>query len=222
MQKIMETLFDAAYLVTVTILGITMVRQSLGRQQMKWFGTMAMILGFGDAFHLVPRVYALWTTGMEENAAALGAGKLITSITMTVFYVILYHIFRNRYHITGKLMLSVIVYGLSIVRIILCLLPQNQWLQYDAPYSWGIYRNIPFALLGLIIIYLFYTEAKKKKDRAFRFMWLAVTLSFAFYAPVVLFSDTIPVIGMLMIPKTLAYVWIVWMGYRELKESSVK
>ena len=55
-------------------------------------GLMAVLLGTGDSFHLVPRVYALWTDGLEANAAALGTGKFITSITMTVFYLILYYI----------------------------------------------------------------------------------------------------------------------------------
>ncbi len=45
-------------------------------------------------------------------------------------------------------------------------------------------------------------------------MPLAVGLSFGFYLPVVLFSGVAPVIGMLMIPKTLAYVWIVLMGWQ--------
>ena len=49
-------------------------------------------------------------------------------------------------------------------------------------------------------------------------MWLAITLSFGFYIPVVLWADTIPAVGALMIPKTCAYVWIVVMGYREMKQ----
>ena len=40
-----------------------------------------------------------------------------------------------------------------------------------------------------------------------------MTLSFGFYLPVVLFAEIVPVIGMLMIPKTLAYVWVVLMGW---------
>ena len=48
-------------------------------------------------------------------------------------------------------------------------------------------------------------------------MWLTIVLSFAFYIPVVLFADTIPVIGVLMIPKTCAYVWSVLIGYNEMK-----
>ena len=48
-------------------------------------------------------------------------------------------------------------------------------------------------------------------------MWLTILLSFGFYIPVVLFADTIPLMGMLMIPKTLAYLWTVWIGYRTMK-----
>jgi hypothetical protein len=180
-------------------------------------GSMALLLVFGDAFHLLPRIYALWTTGMEDNAAVLGFGKLVTSITMTVFYVMFYQVWRLKYKISGRSILSFSVYILAALRIALCLMPQNDWFSYDSPLEWGIYRNIPFALLGFVIIVLFYIEAKRNKDKAFRFMWLAITLSFAFYIPVVLYADSIPIIGMLMLPKTCAYVWMVWMGYKEIK-----
>ncbi|MEG0852635.1 MAG: hypothetical protein RSF82_02090 [Angelakisella sp.] len=219
MQAIMETIFDVLYLTGVITAGVIMLKNSNGNKQTRMFGLMAVLLGAGDAFHLVPRAYALWTTGLEANAAALGFGKLVTSVTMTVFYVILYHIWRQRYKITGKQGLTYGVYGLAIVRIALCAFPQNQWLSYNAPLSWGIYRNIPFAILGIVIIVLFYTEAKRHNDKAFGNMWLAIVLSFAFYVPVVLWSDAVPLVGTLMIPKTLAYVWIVWMGYSELKKT---
>lgn len=106
---------------------------------------------------------------------------------------------------------------LAGLRVLLCMMPQNQWLSADAPLSWGIYRNIPFALLGLLIIVLFFRSAKEHKDRAFRWMWLTIVLSFGFYIPVVLWADTIPLIGMLMIPKTCAYVWTVLIGYFAMK-----
>ena len=76
---------------------------------------------------------------------------------------------------------------------------------------------IPFALLGLVIIVLFFSSAKEHNDRAFRWMWLTIVLSFGFYIPVVLWADTVPVIGMLMIPKTCAYVWTVVIGWRAMK-----
>lgn len=52
-------------------------------------------------------------------------------------------------------------------------------------------------------------------------MWLTIVLSFGFYIPVVLFADTIPVVGMLMIPKTCAYVWTVLIGYMDMKKQNV-
>ena len=79
MQAIFETLFDIVYLVTVITLGILMIRGSQGQKQSLLYGIMAVTLGCGDAFHLVPRAVALCTTGLESYTAALGIGKLVTS-----------------------------------------------------------------------------------------------------------------------------------------------
>ena len=106
---------------------------------------------------------------------------------------------------------------MAIARIVLCLFPQNAWTSSVSPLSWGIYRNIPFTIMGLIIIYLFYKSSREQNDKLFKNMWLTIVISFGFYLPVVLFADLVPIIGMLMIPKTLAYVWTVWIGYHAMK-----
>ncbi|MEA5144137.1 MAG: hypothetical protein VB023_11290 [Oscillibacter sp.] len=220
MQAIMETLFDAIYLSTVITLGILMIVRSRGSRETLLFGIMAVTLGAGDAFHLVPRAIALCTVGLDQFTYALGVGKLITSITMTVFYILLYYVWRQRYGVHGKTGLTTAVYLLSAARVALCLFPQNAWTSADAPLAWGIYRNIPFALLGLLVIVLFYRSAREKNDRSFHFMWLTIVLSFAFYIPVVLFANTLPPVGMLMIPKTCAYVWTVLIGFLDAKNGN--
>ena len=202
MQAIVETLFDAVYLISVITIGILMIRNSKGNRQFTMFGIMAVFLGSGDAFHLVPRAWALCTTGLENYTVQLGLGKWITSVTMTIFYVILYYVWRERYQITGHKATTVAVYVLAALRIVLCM----------------IYRNIPFALMGILIIVLFYKSAKENHDASFRFMWLTIVLSFGFYIPVVLWADVMPMIGMLMIPKTCAYVWTVLIGYKAMKK----
>ena len=218
MQAIIETLFDLVYLVTVITVGIRMIRSSKSGSPFRLFGWMAVVLGAGDSFHLVPRALALCTTGLESYAVPLGLGKWITSVTMTVFYVLLYYVWRKRYQIQGRKSVTLAVYLLSAARVVLCVMPQNQWLTNQSPLSWDIYRNVPFALLGLLVIVLFYRSAKEKNDTAFRWMWLTIVLSFGFYIPVVLWADTIPMIGMLMIPKTCAYVWTVLIGYSAMKK----
>lgn len=220
MQALGETIFDVLYLCGVITVGIILLTKGGKNTLMKKFGMMAVLLGAGDAFHLVPRMWALWGSGLAANAAALGFGKLVTSITMTVFYLILYYIWRERYHITGEKGMTITMWVLTILRVALCLLPQNEWFVYPQPQLFGILRNIPFAVMGVLIILLFAREVKRHDDRIFRFMPLAITLSFAFYIPVVLFADTVPLLGMLMIPKTLAYVWVVWMGWQLYRQKT--
>ncbi len=213
-QAFIETIFDVFYLFGVVAAGTILFTKGKTNQLVRKFGLMAILLGAGDAFHLVPRMYALWTTGLEANAAALGIGKFITSITMTVFYLILYYIWRERYNIQGRKELTITMWVLTAARIATSLFPQNEWLNYNQPLLWGILRNIPFAVMGILIIVLFAQEAKKADDKVFYFMPLAVILSFGFYIPVVLLGSAVPLIGMLMIPKTLAYVWVVVMGWQ--------
>lgn len=217
MQAIGETLFEIPYLLFAIGLGLYLVIKS-GSQptlhQYKIFGYMAMVLGLGDSTHLIPRMYGLWNGGLALYPEALGIGKLITSITMTIFYVLLYAVWRDRYKVKGDTSLNYWILGLATLRIALCLFPQNDWLALHSSFIWGIYRNIPFALLGGIMIWIYYQKATQMHDQPFRWMWLAILLSFSFYIPVVLWSSQYPLVGMLMIPKTLAYVWILCMGLR--------
>ncbi|MEG0073154.1 MAG: hypothetical protein RR922_01585 [Clostridia bacterium] len=222
MQAIMETVFDIIYLTTVITLGIIMIKKSKGKKEFLLFGIMAITLGAGDAFHLVPRAYALCTTGLADFTEALGIGKFITSITMTLFYVLLYYVWRSRYKICNKHGYTAAIYGLALLRILLCLCPNNMWTSENAGLSWAIYRNIPFALMGIMVIVLFFVEAKKNKDVAYKYMWLTIVLSFAFYIPVVLYADAMPLVGALMVPKTCAYVWTILIGYMDMKKELAK
>lgn len=183
-------------------------------------GLMAALLGAGDTIHLLPRSYVLWTTEPEINAAALEIGRLVTFITMTIFYLILYYVWRDRCRIQGRAPLAKTIWTLAMLRIALYLLPQNQWLAYRQSLFFGVLRNIPFAIMGVIIIVLFTREAGR--EPAFQFMPLAVALSFGFHLPAVLFSGTVPAVDVLRIPKVTAYVWIVWMGWQLYRQPQIQ
>jgi len=219
MQAIMETISETIYLITAITMGIILIVKSDKKLVPLLFGISAIVLGVGDAFHLIPRMYGLDVVGLENNVYALGIGKLITSITMTFFYVLLYFVLVVRYPEQSKKYLTPTIIGLATIRIILCSFPQNMWTSADAPISWGIYRNIPFVIIGIIMIILFYKNAKANDDKTLKYMWLAILLSFAFYIPVVLFATTYSWVGMLMLPKTVCYIWIIIMGFRTLKSS---
>ncbi|MFZ2528062.1 MAG: hypothetical protein WAX14_10465 [Rhodococcus sp. (in: high G+C Gram-positive bacteria)] len=228
LRAIFESAFDITYLLTIFTLGVLILRGGPARRgelPAQLAGWTAIVLGFGDSFHLLARVWALNTTGVEAHHVSLGYGKLVTALTMTAFYVLVYLLILRRWPTARETrtegtyrplgpspVMSIVVYTAAIVHVLLVLLPQNDIFSADPPLSWGIIRNIPFLILGVVIIGALWVRARG--DAFYRFAWPAVTLSFGFYLPVVLWAQQNETVGLLMIPKTLAYVWLVVMGYR--------
>lgn len=204
--NITETVFNILYLTTIAICAVLLF---MSKEQFKLIAAFcAALLFVGDAFHLVPRIAAMHSS-KKDFTAAMGMGKLITSIGMTLFYLGLIFVAKAFYGFEniGALNL-VIIFGiiLAACRTILCLMPQNKW--KEGGNSFGIYRNIPFVLLGLLAAALyFYGAIKFGGDMSA--VWILILLSFAFYLPVVLYGAKRPKLGMLMLPKSIAYAAIV-------------
>lgn len=206
---IFEAVFDALYLIAALILGFILISSKLNNDARMLAGIMAIVLACGDAFHLLPRILLIITHKEERLRRSLGIGKQITSITMTVFYLFMWQIGLMIFSPNVGNLWTYLVYFLAAVRILLCLLPQNRWQDRYPPVSWGIWRNIPFFLQGAVVALLFFLQ--RNITQGFGFMWLAIVLSFGFYLPVVLWSNRNPKIGMLMLPKTCCYLWMLAM-----------
>lgn len=200
---ITELIFDCVYLTLVSAIGIFLLAEGKGTM-----GIMALILAFGDGFHLVPRMAVIFGKKEEKFAKALGMGKAVTSITMTIFYVLLWRLAQELVS-SPPFIADLCFYLLAVIRILLCLLPQNHWKDRYPPVKWGIIRNIPFFIMGGLTAVRFFL-LKPYLD-SLGFVYLAVSLSFLFYFPVVLWSNRSPKIGMLMLPKTVMYAWIIVM-----------
>ena len=203
-MKYGESTFDVLYLLFAILSGIVILKKARNRTE-RHMGLAALILGCGDAFHLVPRVMHYFSTA--DLTAALGIGKLVTSVTMTVFYVLLYAIWLGYYREkeNGNVTRTVLV--LAAVRIILCLFPQNGWLENSSGMTWGILRNIPFVALGALVCLLYFR--KRKESPRFGRVWLLILLSFLFYIPVAVGASALPMLGMLMLPKTVCYILLI-------------
>ena len=204
-----EAIFDIFYLAAALILGFILLLSASGNSSRVLASVMALVLVGGDAFHLVPRITVIRTGGEEPLRRMLGRGKQLTSITMTVFYLLLWQIGVLIFSPEDINLWSYLVYFLTAVRILLCLLPQNKWEERYPPVGWGIWRNIPFFMQGAVVAGLYFLH--KSVEPGLALMWLAIALSFAFYFPVVLWANNNPKIGMLMLPKTCVYLWMLAM-----------
>lgn len=213
-MKYGESIFDILYLLFAIISGCVILKRAQDRTE-KYMGIAALVLGCGDAFHLIPRVLNYYLD--VDMTAHLGIGKLITSVTMTVFYLLLYYIWLDHYKEKKDRSTTITIWCLVLIRILLCLFPQNGWLQNSNDLTWGIIRNIPFVILGAVVCSLFYRH--RKADGVFNRMWLYILLSFTFYIPVIVGTGLITKLGMLMLPKTVCYILMIIMFLNQHKEN---
>lgn len=210
-MRIFEPIFDILYLCFDAAAGILLIGLSNGRPVLLMYGLLALLLGAGDAFHLVPRVRKHLKGEEPETEYRLGLGLQVSSVTMTVFYLLLYGIYFRLYG-PGNKVLVVVLFAAAFLRIALCFFPQNNWYHYEGNPKWSLYRNLPFAAVGICMIVLFLQTGTLYG----RHMAMAIAISFACYIPVTLFAKKHPPVGALMMPKTLAYVWMIAMGLQML------
>ena len=186
------------------------------------------LLALGDTGHVGFRVIAYLQGGLETTVTLLGRdiglvglGALSTAITVTVFYILMLEVWRVRFDQQyGIFEYSLI--GFAVLRFLLMIPAFNQWNSVVPPQPWSTIRNIPLGVLGLGTAFLILRDATGRRDRTFIWIGISILVSFACYIPVILFVQQVPMIGMLMIPKTLAYVAVGFLAYRELYGTGVK
>ena len=203
-----------------------------------YFFIMTLVLGIGYSFHLIPRIIKNIKGDFNKSSFWLGLGTQISSITMTIFYLLLiimleiystngqspyilnsmnglnklFNDILDLFKITNGISFGNIIMCLSIIRIVICFFPQNNWYREDGNEKWAILRNIPFTLLGICTIVF-------AIQNSFIYVAILVALSFIFYLPVALYGKKNKKIGMLMIPKTICYMLLIiyFLGFVEIK-----
>ena len=220
-----ENVFNIAYLTTVWVLVVLMARKMKAVKEAEKplasrFLLAFALLAFGDSFHVGARVIeALIGPGKAVvmvggvQASILGLGMLVTAYTMTVFYMALADARRIRGGSKADAAFGIIEAVLGL-RLVIMALPGNAWELAVPPFGMGLLRNAPLALAGILMAILFIVEGRRDGDRAWQGIGWAMVASYAFYTPVILFAAKIPALGLLMIPKTVAYVVMGLIAYR--------
>ena len=212
----MEAIFDAAYLIFDLVAAILFFTFSQGKILFILYGILTLTLCGGDAFHLVPRITRAVRGSNDKIKRQLGIGLQVSSVTMTIFYIILMYVWKFTFpEIKIPVMIEAIIWTSAIVRIVICMFPQNNWCTQEGNMKLSMIRNAVFAVTGIGVIIL-YIISGNTYDYHMTRMVAAIIISFGCYLPVTLFSKTKPKVGLLMIPKTCAYMWIIAMGLQLL------
>ena len=142
MPDIMEAIFDVGYLIFDLIAGILFFVFSKGNPLFILYGILTLTLCGGDAFHLVPRIIRAVHGSSEKIRRQLGIGLQVSSITMTVFYIILLYVWKLTFpELNAPAAVEAMIWISAIIRIVVCFLPQNNWCTDDGNMKLSILRN---------------------------------------------------------------------------------
>jgi hypothetical protein len=222
-----EISFNLAYLIAVWGLVVAMARRHHAvAPEDGAVATLLMwafaLLALGDTGHVGFRVlgYALGDLGFSltvggQQIGLVGLGAMATAFTVTLFYVLMLYVWRARFG--GAFgWFEYALLAAAVVRLGLMILPANRWNSTVPPQPWSTYRNLPLIVQGLGVAYLILRDARRTWNRTFLWIGSMILVSYACYIPVVLFVQQAPLLGMLMIPKTVAYLVIGFLGYHDL------
>lgn len=223
----MEIGFSLLYLVFIWVMVAAMTRKTpqvrpADRQKSARLIRWAFFaLAVGDTFHVGSRVAAFFSGEgiflrlniLGLDFGVVGWSSFMTAVTVTFFYVFFLLVWRENFQPHS----SIISSGLFIIagiRLGLLLIPGNQWQQPIPVQPWSLIRNIPLMLLGVGVAALLIHSAAKTRQALFHRLGGLMLVSYLFYLPVILFVQSYPQLGLLMIPKTIAYLIMGVLSYQ--------
>lgn len=230
---IFESIFNILYLGIIWTLVILMTRHlsdvpEVDRPVAGLIRVAFLLLAAGDSGHVGFRVIGYLMGGLDTPVNVLdsemtlaGLGSLCTAFTVTLFYMILVFVWLKRNNQESNTLTGILL-GVGLVRLIMMALPSNNWASVVPPQPMSLYRNIPLMIQGMGVIFLFLSSGYRKNDGVFRTIGWWIVVSYAFYTPVILFAHKYPLLGLLMIPKTCAYLVVAWVAYQSLWRQKAK
>lgn len=217
LRTTLEIGFNVLYLIVVWAMVVIMTRRlpevsSENYPVANRFRWAFLLLALGDTGHVGFRVVAYVLGGLDANPLWVGLGALATAVTVTVFYLIMLDIWRVRFDQKYGWFEYLLIASVPL-RFIVMALPGNEWGSSVPPVFWGPLRNLFLIILGIGVLLLILRDSIKTKDRLFRWIAYCIFFSHLFYTPVIFLVRDYPMLGMLMIPKTIMYVVIAFLAY---------
>lgn len=220
-----EISFDIFYLLVIWALVILMYKKTTNlTSENKLVGNILktgfLLLAIGDTGHVGFRVwaYALGNINAKVNLFGLnitmvGIGACATAYTITLLYMLILKAWKIRFNKKAAIIYYLLMLT-GVFRLIIMLLPQNDWGAVIPPLDFSLIRNVPLMIMGIGAAVLILIDASKNKDKIFKIFGYLILVSYLFYTPVILFIQKAPMLGMLMIPKTIAYMLMAYYTYK--------
>ena len=217
MHSVIKSSFYIIFILSSIAVGSQLLLSSKDNRLKKIIGFMLLFLGIGEGFHIVPRLLEIFTSEINKYQSMIETGRFISSIAILFFYLILYWFRSGFYKKEISKNRTYIVLFIGIIGVVLSIIFKD-----NTEYFLVALRNIPLLALGLVVITEFKKESLVEAGKPFKYLWLALLLSLVFTISFELLSTNFDLFIILMMPKSLMFIWIVYMVFDASKKDLLK
>ncbi len=182
MQMFIELVLSISFIGIIAYIGYTIFASDNNTGYLH-VAYSAFAIAISYFIYLTPRLLSFFMKA-ERLKSILGYTLMFKEIVITVFLLYLLYLLNNRYSFNRKT-LNYSMYVLAGIRIIVLLLPYNNWTTVRST-SLTILSFIPFLFSGLLLVLLYRQKSARAGDMALSFFWIVLAL-YVFSATVEMF-----------------------------------
>lgn len=206
------------------------------KKQYFFIGFTFLTLAIGDVFHGLGMYLQLATNNKLAPVQLFGStiyiepiSLIFDSVMVTLFYMFWQFFMVWRYQNEKLLNIDYVLLLMAFIRLVMIFMPYNWWGLTPPPGELNLrpIHNTFFILFGLIVVIrtmLYSRDAKKvsedpviqKQEYAIFLTGFCFIISFLFYTLTIALIPINPAAGMLMIPKTFAYIAAIIIIYKDI------
>ncbi len=218
MYSLMEPSFEIAYLLLGLILSIYVIIKGRNRVPFLLLAGAGLTIVITDSLTIIPNLLGYSFQRFENLYHLMGVGQNIISITTITIYVAVYVLYRIVYKDKINPIIDWFIYGLSITRIALSIIPVEGIQLSQNYYLLSVLENIPVLGLGIAISFVSFKFASFKDKYEIReFERLFFESVFVFSSFALFVNRIIP-----LIITALAVIFEIsfssFIGYRYIKK----
>ncbi len=214
MQIIIEIILSILFVLAMFYIGYVAYSYKFNDQY--YLANSAFTIAIVYFIYLVPRFLKLISSSSEIIKTLAGYTFLFKEIFITVFLLYLFRILCIRYSLRRKT-LNYTIISLAIIRIILLLLPYNNWAS-TRNYTLIVLSMIPFLFIGILLTLLYKQKSLLTNDKTFSFFWIIIAL-YVFSAILEMFFYATPYI---VYPNLITVLAIYWSLFKDISLASCK
>jgi hypothetical protein len=172
-----------------------------------------LLLALGDVPLLVLQIMTYLNVEEAPNSILVGFAALSPMITLSLLYMLILH----GYYLIFKRPIDAIFFLLIVAGFLgfLLFIPEeNLWGNVVPPADWGPLRTIPLLIQGLGVATLMLWDGVHKNHKIVKRMGFCILVSIAFYVSEILLIHDIPLLRLLIIPRFILYMALIFITFK--------